>query len=313
MKILVTGGCGYTGSILVKTLISKNHKVVVLDNLWFGNFLPKHKNLKIIKKDIRDIKNIKFDNFEAVIHLANIANDPSVDLSPELSWNVNVLATKELIEKSIICGAKKFIFASSGSVYGVKKEKNVTENLTLVPISTYNKTKMIAEKVLESYSKEINVFSVRPATVCGVSPRMRLDLTVNMFCYQAYKNKLITVFGGKQIRPNIHINDLVNVYSHFLFKKNIRPGCYNAGFENYSIKKIAEKIARKFNAKIVIKKIKDIRSYRQNSDKLIKTGFQRLYSIDRAIDELHKYFVKEKFKDHDSFYTVKWMKKLNIK
>jgi nucleoside-diphosphate-sugar epimerase len=105
----------------------------------------------------------------------------------------------------------------------------------------------------------------------------------------------------------------VNVYSHFLFKKSIRPGCYNAGFENYSIKKIAEKIARKFNAKIVIKKIKDIRSYRQNSDKLIKTGFQRLYSIDRAIDELHKYFVKEKFKDHDSFYTVKWMKKLNIK
>ena len=113
MKILVTGGCGYTGSLLVKTLINQNHKVEVLDSLWFGNYLTKHKNLKIIKKDIRDLKEVKFDNFEAVVHLANIANDPSVDLSPELSWNVNVLATKELIEKSILCGAKKFIFASS--------------------------------------------------------------------------------------------------------------------------------------------------------------------------------------------------------
>ena len=125
--------------------------------------------------------------------------------------------------------------------------------------------------------------------------------------------KKITIFGGNQIRPNIHINDLVNVYNHFLFKKNIKPGNYNAGFENYSIKEIAEKIARKFKAKIVVKKIKDIRSYRQNSDKLIKTGFKRIYSIDNAIDELHKFFLKKNFKDHNSFYTVKWMKKLKIK
>ena len=148
--------------------------------------------------------------------MANIANDPSVDLNPTLSWEVNVLATKQILEKCIKSKVKHFIYASSGSVYGIKKERNVTEDLSLDPISTYNKTKMISEKVIESYKDHIKYHIVRPATVCGYSPRMRLDVTVNMFVYQSFFKKKINIFGGSQIRPNINIKDLTNVYLHFI-------------------------------------------------------------------------------------------------
>lgn len=189
MKIIVTGGCGYVGSILVKKLI-KNHFVRVIDNQWFGNYLPENKNLEIVKADIRDIsKDENFKGYDAIIHLANIANDPSVDLDPSLSWEVNVLAAKKLIEISIKNNLKKFIYASSGSVYGIKDELNVTEDLDLFPISTYNKTKMICERLLLSYKDKIELFIVRPATVCGFSPRMRFDVSVNMLTLQALKKK----------------------------------------------------------------------------------------------------------------------------
>ena len=215
MKILVTGGCGYTGTVLVKSLLKDNHKVIVIDTQWFGNYLKRNKNLKIIKGDIRNLKDYYFKRVDSVIHLANIANDPGVELNPNLSWEVNVLAIRKLAELSIKNKVKQIIFASSGSVYGLKKEKKVTEDLDLVPISTYNKTKMIAERVLMSYQDKIKIHCIRPATVCGLSPRMRLDVTVNNLTFQACKNKIITVFGGKQIRPNIHIKDLIRVYKFF--------------------------------------------------------------------------------------------------
>ena len=209
MNIMVTGGCGYIGTQLVNLLLKNNFHVLVIDTQWFGNYLLKHKNLKIKKKDIRDLNLSDFKNINSIIHLANIANDPSVELNPTLSWEVNVLASQKLIELSIKAGLKHFIYASSGSVYGIKRERKVTEDLDLVPISIYNKTKMISERVLLSYAEKIKVHCIRPATVSGYSDRMRLDLSVNMLTFQALKNKKITVFGGKQIRPNIHIKDMI--------------------------------------------------------------------------------------------------------
>ncbi len=312
MHILITGGCGYTGTLLTNDLLKKGHRVTVIDTQWFGNYLKKKNNLKIIKKDIRAIEQVSFKNVDTVVHLANIANDPSAELNPNLSWEVNVLATKKLIEKSIKCKVKHFIFASSGSVYGIKKEKNVTEDLTLVPISTYNKTKMVAERILKSYEKQIKIHSIRPATVCGFSPRMRLDVSVNMLTFQALKRGIITVFGGKQIRPNIHIKDLINVYKHFIFNKNLPSGFYNAGFENLRIIDIAKKISKIIPSKIIIKKDNDSRSYRQNSDKLLATGFKQKYSVLNAIEEIKEKYDKKKLKESLKCYTVKWMKKIKL-
>ena len=189
MNILVTGGCGYTGSILVPQLLNLGHKITVVDTMWFGNFLKKHKNLNTIKKDIRNLNNFSYSKFNSIIHLANIANDPSVELNPVLSWEVNVLASQQIIERAYKQGVKHFIFASSGSVYGVKKEKNVTEDLTLDPISTYNKTKMVAENIFLNYKNKMQIHCIRPATVCGLSPRLRLDVSVNLLTFQAIKKK----------------------------------------------------------------------------------------------------------------------------
>ena len=310
MNILITGGCGYTGSVLVENLLKDNHKVIVVDTMWFGNSLKRQKNLKIIKMDIRNYDKIPLRDISTVVHLANIANDPSVELNPNLSWEVNVLATQKLIENCKKYNVRQFIYASSGSVYGFKKEKKVTEELSLLPISTYNKTKMIAERVLMSYSNKINLHIIRPATVCGLSPRMRFDVSVNMLTLQALKKKVITVFGGKQIRPNIHINDLVRVYMHFIKKPNLRSGFYNAGFENISIENLAKKIKNQIDCKIIINKNNnDIRSYRQNSDKLLKTGFKNIYKVSDAISEIKDSFYNNSLKVLPSSYTVNWMKK----
>ena len=313
MKILVTGGCGFTGSVLVDELLKDDHKVTVIDTMWFGNFLKKGKNLKIRKMDIRNYEKIPLKGVNTVIHLANIANDPSVELNPNLSWEVNVLATQKLVENCIKNKVKQFIYASSGSVYGIKREKKVTENLSLLPISIYNKTKMISERVLMSYSNKIKIHLIRPATVCGFSARMRFDVSVNMLTLQALKKKTITVFGGKQIRPNIHIKDLIRVYKHFIEKPNLPNGPYNAGFENISIINLANKIKQFVPCKIIIKKNNnDQRSYRQNSDKLMATGFKNLYKIEDAILEIKKKYYNKSLNLLPSSYTVSWMKKKKI-
>ena len=251
-KILITGGCGYVGTELTKELLKDGYIVIVIDTQWFGNYLKPHKNLKVIKADLREIDKIPINDVDTILHLANIANDPAVEMTPTLSWEVNVLAGQQIIDKAVRNGVKNFIFASSGSVYGLKEEKKVTEDLTLVPISVYNKTKMIAERVFLSYKNDLNVYCIRPATVCGISDRMRFDVSVNMLTLQAVKNKKITVFGGDQVRPNIHIKDLINVYKHFLTSHNISSGCYNAGFENVSILNIAETVKRIIPAEIII-------------------------------------------------------------
>jgi nucleoside-diphosphate-sugar epimerase len=313
MKILITGGCGYTGTVLVEKLAETGHDIVVVDAEWFGRYSGrKYSNIKFIKRDIRTVSPSICAGIETVIHLANVANDPAVDLNPNLSWEINVLATQKLIINSIKNKAKNFIYASSGSVYGVKKEKKVTELLDRVPISTYNKTKMIAEDVLMSYKDDINIFCIRPATVCGFSSRMRFDLTVNLLTLQAIKKKKITVLGGSQIRPNIHIQDLAAVYSFFVNKNNLKSGFYNAGFDNFSILDIAKKIQKKIDCTIKIIKSNDPRSYRQDSSKLIGCGFKRKFNVDNAIDDIIFNYKKNPGIEKPSCYTVRWMIKNKI-
>lgn len=314
MKVLITGGCGYIGSELVKSLINKKINVKVVDLIWFENTLDKYQSkfLRILKKDYRDIDKNDLKGVETVIHLANVANDPSVELNPSLSWEINTLGMQILCEKCLEANVKKFIYASSGSVYGVKKEKKVTENLSLNPISTYNKTKMTAERILLSYNKKFRIYIIRPATVCGYSERMRLDLTVNVLMFNALNNNLINVFGGDQLRPNIHIKDMVRLYEHFL-TKNLKEGIYNAGFENSKIIDIAYRIQNKVRCKLKILKSNDPRSYRLNSDKLLKTGFKPLFTINNAMDDIIEYFEKSKIKNKKNSYNINWLKKNNVK
>tara|TARA_B100001057_G_scaffold501283_1_gene623182 strand:- start:24530 stop:25471 length:942 start_codon:yes stop_codon:yes gene_type:complete len=309
MKIFITGGCGYVGTVLTNSLLNDGHNITVLDTQWFGNFLKPNKCLNVIKNDILNISKISLKKFDSIIHLANIANDPGVELNQTLSWEVNALASQLLIEKAIDDKVEHFIYASSGSVYGVKDEPEVTEDLSLVPISAYNKTKMISERVLISYKDKIKVHCIRPATVCGYSPRMRLDVSVNLLTIQALTNAKINVFGGKQTRPNINIHDMVRVYKHFLDNPEIQSGFYNAGFENISILEVAKKVQMKIKSEINVTSSNDPRSYRQNSDKLISTGFKQKYCIDDAIDEIIKKFKDGKLSDQDIFYNIKIMKK----
>lgn len=313
MKILVTGGCGYVGSKLVPRLIEEGHQVLVVDDMWFGNFLEPNKNLSIIKKFFAEISLDDLENVNAVIHLANVANDPSVELNPVFSWEINVLHTTQLLE---LCrrrsSIKHFIYASSGSVYGVKTENNVTEDLALVPISAYNKTKMSAERVCLSYVNDFAVHVVRPATVCGVSPRMRFDVVVNMFVLQAFRDKKITVLGGDQIRPNIHIDDMAAVYVHFINNPDLESGSYNAGFENISVMSIAELVAANSDAEILTMPSNDPRSYRQDSSKLMRTGFSPHKSVRAAVDDIFDSLLKGSLKDDERWHTVSWMRKNNI-
>jgi nucleoside-diphosphate-sugar epimerase len=312
MKILLTGGCGYIGTVLTRSLLADGHEVCVVDTQWFGNHLAPHPRLTVLRQDTRNADAIPLAGVDSVIHLANIANDPGVELNPTLSWEVNVLAAQQLADRAVRAGVKQFLFASSGSVYGIKDEPQVTEDLTLVPITAYNKTKMVAERVLLSYADHMRVQCIRPATVCGYSPRMRFDVSVNMLTWQALKDGRITVFGGAQTRPNIHIEDMVDVYRHFLGRPEIGSGCYNAGFENLSILDIAERVRRRVPAEIVVSESNDPRSYRQNSDKLLATGFVQGHGVDDAIDDIVDRYRAGTLSDGDRCHTVRWMKHLNL-
>jgi len=308
MKILVTGACGYKGAVLVPKLLNAGHDVTAFDIMWFGNNLSSHPRLNIIKGDICDIEAVPLNDVEAIIHLSSVANDPCGDLDPKLTWEVSCLATMQLADKASHSGIKHFIYASSGSVYGLKNEADVTEDLKLVPLSEYNKTKMVGERVLLSYADKMTVQIVRPATVCGLSPRMRLDVSVNMLTMQALTRGEITVLGGDQTRPNIHIDDITDLYIFLLSRPDIF-GIYNAGFENLSILNIAEMVSTKTGAPIKKLPSNDPRSYRVNSDKLLATGFQQKKTVSDAINEICNAFHEGRLKDEDQFHNLKWMQK----
>ena len=312
MKILVTGACGYKGTVLVPKLLALGHDVIALDIMWFGNFLRPHTNLQIVTGDVRNVEAIDLDGVEAIIHLASVANDPCSDLDPKLTWEISALATMQLADKAARCGVRQFIYASSGSVYGIKEEERVTEDLTLLPITAYNKAKMVAERVLLSYAGDMAIQIVRPATVCGYSPRMRLDVSVNMLTMQAATNHRITVFGGSQVRPNIHIEDIAGVYLHLLGRPELQ-GIYNAGFENISILSIAERVRDRVQAEIVVTESNDPRSYRINSDKLLATGFTPRKTVADAINEIVTLHSEGVLRDEERFHNLKWMQREVVK
>lgn len=312
MYVFVTGACGYKGSVLVPKLLAQGHDVVAYDIMWFGNFLKPHPRLKVLKRDIRNIDNVDLNGIDAIIHLSSVANDPCGDLNPKLTWEISALATMQLADKAVRRGIKRFIYASSGSVYGIKEELQVTEDLELRPVSEYNKTKMVAERVLLSYAEDMTVQIIRPATVCGYSPRMRLDVSVNMLTMQALTNRRITVFGGKQVRPNIHIDDITDLYV-FMLDHPQHAGIFNAGFENISILDIAERVAEQVETEIIVSESNDPRSYRVNSDKLLATGFRPKKSVNDAIREIIQKHRAGELKDEDQFHNLKWMQKEILK
>jgi len=306
LSIFVTGACGYKGTVLVPKLLGLGYRVTAFDIMWFGNFLQPHPSLTIVKGDIREADKLDLKGYDAIIHLSSVANDPCSDLDPLLTWEISCLATMRLADKAARQGVPHFIYASSGSVYGLKDEDKVTEELPLVPLSEYNKTKMVGERVLLSYADLMTVQIVRPATVCGLSPRMRLDVAVNLLTMQALTKGEITVLGGDQTRPNIHIDDITDLYLFLLARPDIR-GVYNAGFENLSILEIAQMVTSHSKAKIVIKPSNDPRSYRVSSDKLLATGFKPKKTVEDAIREICEAYKAGNLVDEARFHNLRWM------
>lgn len=306
MKILVTGGCGYKGHVLVPKLINKGFEVTVLDTIWFGNYLKPHPNLTVINKDIRKCHELKLYDVDTIIHLASVANDPCGDLNSKLTWEVNALATMTLAEYAVKLGVKQFIYASSGSVYGVSDEPKITEELSLNPISDYNKTKMVSERILLSYKDKFKLQILRPATVCGVSPRMRFDVAVNLLTIQALTSGEITVLGGTQIRPNVHIEDITDAYLHFIHKPDL-TGIYNVGFENLSVLEIANMIVEVVPAKIKVIKSNDPRSYRIDSTKILNSGFVPTKNVLDSILQIKKLYEEGTLENKMEFNNLLWM------
>lgn len=306
MYVTVTGGCGYVGSVLVPKLLDAGHIVRVIDLQWFGNYLQPHERLKVVSGDIRD-QSLSIGASDAIIHLAAVANDPTGDLDPKLTWEINALATMQLADRAAREGVKQFIYASSGSVYGISKSPNVTEETILVPLSEYNKTKMVAERAVLSYANDMKVQILRPATVCGYSPRMRLDVMVNSLTVQAATEGLMKFNGGAQYRPNIHIDDMTDLYLWMLDRPDL-TGIYNAGFENLQIKKIAYLVGQQANARSQAMPTDDLRSYRINSDKLLATGFQPKKTVADAIREIVERVKSGQLKDEKQWYNLATMK-----
>lgn len=327
-KIFITGGAGYCGSRLVPFLLKKNFKITVFDIMYFGKkFLPKHKNLKIIKGDIRDTKKLEREcrGHEIFINLSCISNDASFELDKNLSKTINLDAFEPMVKAAKRSGIKRFIYASSSSVYGLSKKKNVKENHPLVPLTLYNKYKGMCEpKLLKHTDKNFTGVIFRPATVCGYAPRLRLDLSVNILTSHAYFKNKILVFGGKQLRPNLHVQDYCDVLLKLISadKKLVQNEIFNVGYQNMSILNIAKKVkkivSKKLNKKITLEIVKsnDNRSYHINSDKIFNVlGFKPKKNIDIAIKDLIAAFKEKKFFntfENDDYFNIKKMQKINL-
>ena len=323
-KIFITGGAGYVGSVLTPYLINKGHTITVFDLMLYGDTLKKDKNLNIIKGDIRNTELLKeaIKGNEIVIHLACISNDPSFELNPTLGKEINLDAFTPLVEISKNLGVKKFIYASSSSVYGVKTEKNVNENMSLEPLTDYSKFKADCEKILFKYKfKDFVTVVLRPATVCGYSPRQRLDLVVNILTNLAYHNREITIFGGNQLRPNIHIQDMVRAYELFINieDEKVNGKIFNIGFENLTVNQLAAEVQKVIGSDVKIKKLptNDNRSYHISSKKIQdELGFVTNFSILNAIEDLKHAFEKKLLSDcliNENYFNIKKMQSIKLK
>jgi nucleoside-diphosphate-sugar epimerase len=309
MKILVTGGSGYKGARLVPALLSQGYQVTVVDLNWFGYSFQEHPDLHVIQSDFSSLTPGNLAGIDIVIHLASVANDPAGDLNAKVTWETNVLGINLLCDAMRKAHVPRLIFASSGSVYGISDLPKVNEEAPLVPISDYNKTKMVGERVVQSYADHFNVQIVRPATVCGISPRQRLDVVVNLLAAQAIVSGELLVLGGQQSRPNIHIEDMVAVYL-FLINRRDLTGIFNAGFENLTVLQIAELVSEKTGASINIEKSNDPRSYSLDSNKLLSAGFKPLKTVRHAVDEVAEKVSSADFEITARNYNVRTMKEI---
>lgn len=316
------------GAVLVPRLLDAGYKVKVLDWYIYGDDVfaaVKNKDrLHEIKGDLRDTKLLEreLQGIDAVIHLACISNDPSFELNPAFGKSINYDATIQLVDLARKNGIKRFIYASSSSVYGVKKEKEVTEDLTLQPLTDYSKYKILCEKyLLQKTSKDFCVLILRPATVCGYSPRLRLDLTVNMLTIQALVNKKMTIFGGSQMRPNIHIKDMAEIYIKSLEypDEKICGKIFNEGYQNYTLLEIAQMIKKTLkdnSISIEISKTLDLRSYKISSQKIKKElGFKPKHRVEEAIEDLKRAYIGGKIEnplENIKYYNIKTMQILRI-
>lgn len=321
----MTGGAGYVGAVLVPQLLSEGHKITVLDLMLYGqNVFQTNKNLKVIKGDIRDKELLRktISGHDSLIHLACISNDPSFELNPKLGKSINLDSFRPLVEVSRESGIKRFIYASSSSVYGVKKEKKVHENMSLEPLTDYSTFKAECEEIISEYtSDEFTTVTIRPATVCGFSPRQRLDVVVNILTNLAFHKREITVFGGDQLRPNIHIKDMAEAYSLLLKapRDKVIGKVFNAGFENQTVLELAEIVKEVIgkDVSLVMSKTDDNRSYHISSAKFKEElGFKTMFTVKDAVKELKHAFLNNLLKDpltNEMYFNIKRMQSLNLK
>jgi nucleoside-diphosphate-sugar epimerase len=327
-NVLVTGGAGYVGSALVPELLDVGHRVTVLDLYLYGEDLfagfRGNENLIEVKGDLRDGDAVEkaLEGCDAVIHLACISNDPSYDLDPELGKSINYDAFRPLVLASKAAGVKRFIYASSSSVYGIKEEANVTENMSLEPLTDYSKYKMLCEQELEEEREPgFITCTIRPSTVCGYAPRLRLDLTVNILTNHAINNGKITVFGGKQKRPNIHIKDMVGLYLFLLQSpdEKIDGQIFNAGCENLAVMEIAEMVRDAVgpDVDIEVTPTDDNRSYHVSSEKMRhELGFTPTHTITDAARDLARAFAEGKVPNpmtDPKYFNIKLMQEEKLK
>ena len=323
-NIFITGGAGYVGSKLVPKLLNLGHKVTVLDLMIYGEVvLNDHPNLKKVKGDIRDINLLKkfLPGHNILIHLACISNDPSFELNPTLGKSINLDAFEPMVKISVESKINQFIYASSSSVYGIKKEKNVTEDMSLEPLTDYSKFKGDCERILNNYSSEDFITTtIRPSTVCGYAKRQRLDLVVNILTNHAFHNREIKVFGGEQLRPNVHIDDMVDSYLAVIDadSKKTNGQIFNVGFRNQSVNELANDVKTVIgnDIKIVNTKSNDNRSYHVSSDKIKSIlGFETKHTVKDAVQDLKDAFEKKllinTFKD-EFFFNIKRMNSIKL-
>jgi len=322
--VYVTGGGGYVGAVLIPKLLASGYRVRVLDLFIYGeDVLPKHSQLESIKGDLRDAKLLQktIPGSDAVIHLACISNDPSFELNPSLGKSINFDAFEPLVQISRDSGVRRFIYASSSSVYGVKKEDNVTEDLPLEPLTDYSKFKAMCEDVLTKYyAPGFTCCTIRPATVCGYSPRLRLDLTVNILTNHAINKGRISVFGGDQLRPNLHIEDMADLYLKLLAApdQQIDKKVWNAGYHNLKVRDIAELVRQVIGKKveIVTEPTNDNRSYQVSSEKIAREfGFKPRHTVEDAIHDLKTAFDAGKVPDPltgTRYFNIKTMQAIHL-
>ena len=323
-NVLVTGGMGYVGTVLVPRLLAEGYAVTVLDLMLYGtDLISSHEKLSLIKGDIRDQETLRkiIPGHDAVIHLACISNDPSFELNPSLGKSINLDAFQPLVEASEQCGVDRFIYASSSSVYGIKEEIDVDESVSLEPLTDYSRFKADCESILSNYQSDtFTTATLRPATVCGYSRRQRLDVVVNILTNLAYHNREITVFGGDQLRPNIHISDMVDAYVHLLDapKAAIGGEVYNAGYENQSVFELAQIVRSVIGEDVELKvtPTDDNRSYHISSHKIYRDiGFKAQRSIRDAVVDLREAFDRGKLPnslEDKRYFNIRLMQAISL-